>query len=277
MSSDPYGARMNRERWARLKELFEAALALDGSHRKAFLADLQETEPDLHTELSALLTADAAEDQPVDRDPGRLLDGLDEPAMRQDGTEDPGSDVRVGSRIGPWRVEARIGEGGMGVVYRAERADGAFDQSVALKVLRRGMDTEGILARFRSERQILASLEHPNIARLIDGGMTEDGLPWFTLEHVRGRHLTDYCDEQRLSVDARLRLFETVCAAVQYAQERLVVTYSNHEAHTSFNEEDAPERYWFDCHVATWSPSAGPRRRAWIFPGFLASRFKPMA
>ncbi|MBT8402231.1 MAG: serine/threonine protein kinase, partial [Gemmatimonadetes bacterium] len=215
---------MNRERWATLKSLFETVLELEGPERDDFLADLAEADSDLHAELLALLAADATEDSAVDRDPGQLLDGLDEAVEVEGGVTDRGdTDAHLGSRIGPWRVDARIGEGGMGVVYRARRADGAFDQSVALKVLRRGMDTEGILARFRSERQILASLEHPNIARLVDGGMTDAGLPWFTLEYVQGRHLTAYCDEQRLSVDARLRLFETVCAAVQYAQERLVV------------------------------------------------------
>ncbi|MEQ9568607.1 MAG: serine/threonine-protein kinase, partial [Longimicrobiales bacterium] len=205
---------MNRKRWAALKTLFERALELDGSERDAFLDDLASNDPGLHADLQRLLTADAEERQVVDADPGLLRDAAD---------DDPGPDPRVGSRIGPWQVEDRIGEGGMGVVYRAERADGAFEQSVALKVLRRGMDTEGILARFRSERQILAGLEHPNIARLVDGGMTDDGLPWFTLEYVRGEHLTEYCDAHRLPVDARLDLFETVCAAVQYAQERLVV------------------------------------------------------
>ncbi len=207
---------MNRKRWAALKTLFERALELDGSEREAFLDELASDDPDLHGELQALLSADAEERQVVDADPGLLLSAVA-------GDDDPGPDPHVGSRIGPWQVEDRIGEGGMGVVYRAVRADGAFEQSVALKVLRRGMDTEGILARFRSERQILAGLEHPNIARLVDGGMTDDGLPWFTLEYVRGEHLTEYCDAHRLSVDARLDLFETVCAAVQYAQERLVV------------------------------------------------------
>lgn len=207
---------MNRERWAALKTLFERALELGDAEREGFLDDLASRDPGLHGELRALLAADALDRQAVDADPGLLLGSVER-------DDDPGPDPRVGSRIGPWRVEARLGEGGMGVVYRAERADGAFDQRVALKVLRRGMDTEAILARFRSERQILAGLDHPNIARLVDGGATDDGLPWFTLEYVRGTHLTDYCDQRRLGVDARLALFETVCAAVQYAQERLVV------------------------------------------------------
>lgn len=211
---------MNADRWAELKELFDEALTLGGAEREAFVTALSERDPDLGRELAKLLEADAETSAVLDDGAGALL-GVSE-GLETDGVGEE-SDRRIGSRIGAWEVSAQLGAGGMGVVYRAERADGAFEQSVALKVLRRGMDTESILSRFRSERQILAGLDHPNIARLIDGGMTEDGLPWFSMEYVPGTHLTRYCDVRRLGVDERLTLFETVCAAVQHAQERLVV------------------------------------------------------
>lgn len=165
---------MNAERWIALKELFARALELDPEGLETSLDGVKADDADLHADLEALLTADSETTQVVDGDPGLMMEA---------GAEDTGGadegDARVESRIGPWAVTERLGEGGMGVVYRADRADGTYEQSVALKVLRRGMDTEGILARFRNERQILAGLEHPNIARLVDGGMTDDGLPWF--------------------------------------------------------------------------------------------------
>lgn len=217
---------MNADRWTELKKLFAEALALEGAARDAFVAEVEARTPGLGTELADLLAADEETENLLDGDPGALF-GSDWAAAdgewASDSDTDGEGDSRIGSRIGAWSVAARLGAGGMGVVYRAERADGAFDQSVALKVLRRGMDTESILARFRAERQILAGLEHPNIARLVDGGMTDDGLPWFSMEYVAGTHLTRFCDTRRLPVDERLSLFETVCSAVQHAQERLVV------------------------------------------------------
>lgn len=212
---------MNAERWKLLTTLFEQALEMDGENRRSFLDDLKGRDGDLHEELMSLLTADAETVHVVDGDPASFL-GLDGERSTET-RQAPSQDTRVGSRIGAWNIVDRVGAGGMGVVYRAARADGAFDKSVALKVLRRGMDTESILARFHNERRILAGLEHPNIARLIDGGVTDDGLPWFAMEYVEGTHLTRYCDDRELGVDDRLKLFETVCAAVQHAQERLVV------------------------------------------------------
>ena len=212
---------MNAERWKLLKGLFEQALEVGGAERRAFLDELEVRDADLHGELVSLLTADAETAHVVDGDPAAYLGLSGEAVPVNDGER--AQDTRVGSRIGVWDISDRLGAGGMGVVYRAERADGAFDKSVALKVLRRGMDTESILTRFHNERRILASLEHPNIARLIDGGATDDGLPWFAMEYVEGTHLIRYCDDRDLGVDDRLKLFETVCAAVQHAQERLVV------------------------------------------------------
>src|ERR1043165_2449698 len=116
-----------------------------------------------------------------------------------------------------------IGAGGMGVVYLAERADQQFEMQVALKLIKRGMDTDSVLRRFQSERQILASLDHPNIARLLDGGTTDDGLPYFVMEYVNGQRIDRYTDERSLSIKERLGLFRQVCGAVSYAHQQLVV------------------------------------------------------
>ena len=137
--------------------------------------------------------------------------------------EVPGRAEEPGAIIGRYRLIEELGRGGMGTVWLAERADGQFEQRAALKLIRRGMDTDDIIARFLRERQILARLEHPNIARLLDGGVSDDGRPYFVMEHVAGTPITRYCTEHGLSRDERLRLFIAVCHAVQYAHRNLVV------------------------------------------------------
>src|SRR5437867_5907737 len=111
----------------------------------------------------------------------------------------------------------------MGAVYRAVRADDHFRQQVAIKIVKRGMDTDFILRRFRNERQILAGLEHANIARLLDGGATDDGLPYYVMEYIEGRPIDDYCNTRSLAIEERLELFLSVCAAIQYAHQKMVV------------------------------------------------------
>lgn len=135
----------------------------------------------------------------------------------------PVVDRLPGTQLGPFRVCEKIGHGGMGVVYRGERDVGGFRQEVAIKLIRRGFDFDDIRARFLRERRILARLDHPGLARLIDGGTTEDGRPWFALEFVRGESITRWCDRERLDLRARMRLLLEVCAAVQYAHAQLVV------------------------------------------------------
>lgn len=143
-----------------------------------------------------------------------LADSLDE--------ADPGK-CRIGSRVGPYRLVARIGRGGMADVYLADRADGEFKQRVAIKIQRRGTDTDDVLARFRVEREILSGLNHPNIARLFGGGATHDGLPYLVMEYVEGRTITEYSEEEGLTVADRLKLFRDVTRAVQAAHGQLVV------------------------------------------------------
>ncbi|MBK9964497.1 MAG: serine/threonine protein kinase [Holophagales bacterium] len=132
-------------------------------------------------------------------------------------------DEARGLRIGPYQVLRRLGEGGMGTVYLAARADQEFRKHVAIKVIRKGMASEEIVSRFRRERQILAALDHPGIARLFDGGTTEDGLSYFVMEYIQGQSLGLYCDSHGLSIRERLLLFRSICSAVQYAHQNLVI------------------------------------------------------
>jgi non-specific serine/threonine protein kinase/serine/threonine-protein kinase len=155
-----------------------------------------------------------AESRPIDM-PTRPMTDLD---------PDWGSrDSMIGECVGPYRIVQEVGHGGMGTVYRAVRVDDEFHAEVAIKVVNRGMDSRLVLERFRTERQILAQLEHPNIARLLDGGTTANGLPYFLMEYVQGQPLTSYCDSRRLSIAERLKLFCKVCDAVSFAHQNLIV------------------------------------------------------
>ena len=201
---------MDNQRYKRILHIFESALELEASEREAYVRGECGEDEELCEEVLSLLAADT--------DPHSILDGV-----AVDAVDLPEALRMEGKRIGPYRVLSRLGTGGMGAVYLAERADGQFEQEVALKLIRRGMDSEVILQRFHGERQILARLQHPNIARLLDGGLSDDGLPYFTMEYVDGEPIDRYCDRKRLGVDERLLLFETVCRAVQYAHRNLVV------------------------------------------------------
>lgn len=133
------------------------------------------------------------------------------------------NDSILGSLIGAYKIEREVGRGGMGAVYEAVRADGEFRHRVAIKVVKRGMDTDYILKRFRNERQILAALEHPNIAHLLGGGTTEDGRPYFLMEFIDGKPLYKYCDDKKLSIKERLKLFCEICNAVSYAHQKSII------------------------------------------------------
>ena len=132
------------------------------------------------------------------------------------------TELEEGDRLGAWRLLRPLAKGGMGTVYLAERADGHFEQRAAIKLIR-GMPNAEMLAHFTRERQILATLQHPNIARLLDGGATPGGQPYLVMEYVEGEPIDAYCNDRALSLDARLRLFEEVCGAVQFAHQRLIV------------------------------------------------------
>jgi serine/threonine protein kinase/tetratricopeptide (TPR) repeat protein len=210
---------MTPERWQRVKELFQEAKSLEEGDREALLREHCGDDPELLTEVASLLSADEALG-------GFLATGRMGPRAHPDGpppaleTLDTGL---AGQRLGSYQILRRLARGGMGEVYLAARADDAYEKRVALKVIRTDVDLRVVLQRFHEERQILARLEHPNIARLLDAGTTPDGRPFFVMEYVDGEPLRAHCDARGLGVRARLELFLTVCGAVHYAHQNLVV------------------------------------------------------
>src|SRR5262245_6245902 len=201
---------MDVERWRRTEELFHQALELDAAARSEFLDRECGGDADLHRDVERLLTADRAA-------PGRLDAAVGAAVRSFHGV------VAPGSSIGPYKILEALGEGGMGRVYHARRSDGVFHKDVAIKIVKSGIDSAAIMRRFQRERRILAALEHPSIARVLDGGSTDDGAPYLVMEYVDGRSLPDYANEQRLDLRGRLRLFMQICEAVQYAHDRQIV------------------------------------------------------
>jgi len=201
---------MSLERWRQIEDLFARALECPFAERQAFLNQACQGDQDLRRELESLLECDAPDQRllevPTVLDPDRQSEA-----------------EMVGRRIGFYRVIRLIGRGGMGAVYLGGRDDDQYRKQVAIKLLKRGMDTDFMLTRFHQERQILANLEHPFIARLIDGGATDDGLPYFVMEYVDGVPITTYCADRNLSIPERLRLFGMICEAVQHAHQNLVI------------------------------------------------------
>ncbi len=209
---------MDTERWQRVSAIFDEAVDVAQDMRAALLDRLCGGDVNLRGDVEMLLDADAAA---TDFDRGIAVA---RGTVAADWAEnDDIESVRAGDRIGPWRLVAEIGRGGMGVVWLAARADGQFEQRAALKLIKRGMDSEAVLARFLRERQILARLEHPHIARLLDGGIAADGRPYFAMECVAGEPLLRYCAERGLKLEERISLFLDICAAVQFAHRQLVV------------------------------------------------------
>ena len=205
---------MDAARWHTVRHLFDQAVTLDLDEASAWLARACAGDERLRAEVDALLAAHRA-----------AGDFIETPAVDDalKVVHDTQRNLTPGDRVGPYTVIREIGRGGMGVVYLAAREDAQFRQRVALKLIKRGLDTDEILHRFLSERQILASLNHPHIARLFDGGTTEEGRPYFVMEYVDGLPLVRYCDDRRLSTRERLRLLRTICAAVQHAHQKLVI------------------------------------------------------
>ena len=197
-------------RWEEAKEIVADALELDSDEARHLLIEQRcANAPELRAEVESLLTQSTTGfDACVDKERAALR-------FR--------TAIVLGQLIGPYKIEGELGRGGMGAVYLARRADGIFDKRVAIKVLKRGTDTDEILRRFSMERRILARLDHPNIARLIDAGTTDDGLPYFVMEYVEGTPLTRFASEHQLPVNERLRLFQVVCDAVSYAHRNLIV------------------------------------------------------
>lgn len=201
---------MTPEEWQRVKAIVADAAELPAQERAEFLARECGADSALRREVESMLAHSG--------------ERFDEAADEMGSTRESGSVPTVnGMRLGAYELAGEIGRGGMGAVYLAHRVDAEFEKLVAIKILKRGTDTDEVLRRFRAERQILARLEHIYIARLFDGGTTADGLPYFVMEYVDGKPITDFCRAQNLPVRARVELFLKVCDAVHFAHRNLVV------------------------------------------------------
>ena len=210
---------MDPESWQKLKRLFLSAIELEPEQRSAFIENACAGDEELRLRVNKLLAA--SEDAGSFLESPALIDvGI---VSKDEQTFHDEDQPRVGQYIGPYKIIREIGHGGMGTVLLAVRADDQYEKQVAIKLVNRGMDTEMILRRFTMERQILANLEHPNIARLLEGGSTPDGLPYFVMEYIEGQPINEYCDNMRFATAERLKLFREVCSALQYAHQNLVV------------------------------------------------------
>lgn len=203
---------MNPDQWQQIRPILESALELPPASRKTFLDGVC-ADPSLRREIDSLLLSHDQADASL-LSPGSLSLHLEPEACFR---------LLRGKRIGHYEIVEEIAEGGMGAVYRALRADGQYRQEVALKIVRAELGADLTAGRFRNERQILASLDHPNIAKILDGGSTPDGLPYFVMELIDGLPITEYCDQHKLAIDERVDIFRTVCSAVHYAHQHLVI------------------------------------------------------
>ena len=204
---------MKADIWERIDKVLDEALGFDPPKRQVYLHEIGEREPEVRREVEALL---GCEDQSE-----RFLQNT--ATSYSEGLIDETSSALVGQTVGRYRIICELGSGGMGSVFLGERTDGEFQQKVAVKVVRPGVDTAEVRRRFLDERQILANLEHPNIARLIDGGTTDDGMPFLVMEHVEGVPVTEYCSRKGVTTRERLLLFQQICQAVAFAHSNLVI------------------------------------------------------
>lgn len=217
---------MTPERWQRMDSLYDAAAEMEAADRARFLAEQCADDESLRRELEAMFDGRGS-------DFTEIVGSVAAVAFE--------SDRWTGRRMGPYRIVRAIGRGGMGAVFLAVRDDDEYKKEVAVKTLKFDAGDPAMLSRFRHERQILAHLEHPNIARLLDGGTTPEGTPYIVLEYVAGVPINEYCEEQGLSIDQRLKLFRQVCDAVQYAHQHLVVHRDLKPANILVTPEGAPK------------------------------------
>src|SRR6516165_5448407 len=201
------------DRWKLIQDIFQAAIEIPSSERSEYLDRACAGDEELRSEVASLLENDSIDTDTLHSVVASDLKGLAEAAGRRE----------IGLRVGPYRLVRELDGGGMGIVYLAVRSDDQYFQIVAVKMVRRGMESPALLQRFRAERQILATLTHPNIGAILDGGETEDGRPYIVMEYVEGQQITQASETRTLSVRQRVELFRSVCSAVQYAHEKLVI------------------------------------------------------
>jgi serine/threonine protein kinase len=202
---------MRAERWHQAKDVFNSAVELPAHERELFIRRACGEDESLRRDVEALLRAHESTDSFIER-----------PAAQRAGLATPPIDW-IGRRFGPYRIVGEVERGGMSEVYRAVRDDNQYQKDVAIKFLRHGFDSESLLRRFRAERQILAQLNHPHIAHLVDGGATENGMPYLVMEYIQGQPIDTYCEQNKLGIRERVDLVRTLCGAVQYVHQHLMV------------------------------------------------------
>lgn len=203
---------MNQDRLNKIRELFDKASNLNAVEREVFLNQECANELELKKEILSLL--DSLEN---------TKDFLEEASTIVEQNKNNFTDPYIDKQIGNYLIDGEAGVGGMGIVYTGRRNDKEFEQKVAIKILKHGITSEYLLKRFQIERQTLANLQHQNIARLLDGGRTIDGLPYLVMEFIDGIPITEFCHQKKLSLEEKLKLFREVCTAVQYAHQNLIV------------------------------------------------------
>jgi non-specific serine/threonine protein kinase/serine/threonine-protein kinase len=238
---------MKPESWAKIEEIFQAAVDRPTAARTSFVAEQCGNDAELRAEVENLINRYEPDnsflESPIWQDSGFFQTTIKQEfasSLEQKIAADERSESLVGQTVGVYRLTKELGRGGMGVVYLGSRGED-FRRRVAVKVVKRGMDSDFVLHRFRQERQILAALDHPNIARLLDGGVTADGRPFFVMEYVEGLPIDCYCDEYKLSIRERLKLFRAVCAAVDYSHKRLIIHRDIKPSNILVTEDGTPK------------------------------------
>jgi len=207
---------MTSERWQQIRALLESAMELEPGQRAHYLEHRCSRDPSLRQEVDSFLA--------VEHDLRTSF--LASPAAAQVApiaSAAPAIGWAAGMKLGPYVIQSMLGAGGMGEVYRAVRADGQYHKQVVIKMVRAGYESMLVVQRFKNERQILASLDHPNIARLLDGGATENGLPYFVMELIEGLPVDEYCNRHELAITEQLKLFCAICHAVDYAHQHTII------------------------------------------------------
>ncbi len=234
---------MSPEDWKTTESLFESAAALPKAERTAFLDANDGGNEEVRRQVEKLLDGDENAEDFIEASvwtSNSIFKLAEEDAMDDDPAVAP-FDKYIGGRIGQYTVIKALGRGGMGNIYLAERSDGEFEQKVAIKLIKLGMDSDFVIQRFRHERQIVASLDHPYIGRLLDGGTTSDNEPYFVMEYITGRTLYDHCDGARMNISDRLKLFRKICEAVEYAHCRSIIHRDIKPANIIVNHAGEPK------------------------------------
>lgn len=224
---------MNPTRWAKISEIIETALDKEETERSSYLTQVCGEDTALREEVESLLSYEDGENTNIfDKNQINALLFAEDSKL---------TNSFIGKQIGKYKLTEMLGEGGMGAVFLADRTDGEFEQQVAIKLLKQGFVSKIALSRFVSERQILARLHHRFIAQLLDGGTTDEGMPYLVMEYIEGLPLIDYCNQQNLDLKARLELFQKICSAVQYAHQHLVIHRDLKPSNIMVTEDGSPK------------------------------------